>query len=211
MHVVFPDSRYHEANHRQLVFPLAPSDFKDTKSTLYRFNLDLAIGKYTALTFVSLRTLQFMFLREGATSPAFLNAALGPAGVQSNTAGTQACIQLYNIAYNMHLPLSDMRCHAPDWTARTMSPLRRAMGGDYVALCFHRLRADKVKVFTFGERKLVAHARAGTVYPVVYICTLPLPGMQILGRIMTVVSAPDNIFNVYWDVRRAATLVLDED
>ena len=211
MHVVFPDSRYHAENHKQLVFPLLPNSFKDTKSVPYRYHLDMVIGKHTEITFISLKTMQFLFLREGATGPSFLNCNLGPAGVQANTASPEACLQLREISYGMHLPLGDMRCYRPDWTAGKMVPLRRAMGGDYLTLAFRRVTADKVKTFTFSERKMVVAAKAGSIYPVVYICTLPLPGMQVLGRIMTVEHPADNIFNVHWDIRRTATLILDED
>ena len=212
MHVVYYDSRYHTSNDRQLVFNLFPNDLLTTKSVPYVHGIDVVINEYTERTFVSLRTMQFLFLREETTNIAFLN--FHPAGVQTNTKSLDAAIQLpRGCAYNMHIPLSetDVQCCRPDWTSMKMIPLRGVLGGDYLVLGFRRVVRNKIVKFAFSEREMPVYAKQGTIYPALYICTLPLPGMLILGRILTVVNLELRLFNMHLDVRGTNTLVMDDE
>lgn len=202
--VIFKHSRYHTDNEDHFVFNIYPNSLKNVQGVPYLPHANVVINRTTAQTFVSEDTMQLLFMTEKTSDPGFLNAHLGPAGIQrrampdgNNTPDSNAKINITTgTAFHVHLS-TNRTLHFNIMPGRIrIDSERPVMGGDYIVMFFVRRSRTKLVKFIFSNRDLTIPSHEGTIYPVIALCHAPLRNMIVLGRILTVLSMPDCLYNI---------------
>lgn len=212
-------TRYHHSNSDQFVFAVPPTTLKPIKALIFIAHCDIVVNKYTLFTFISEDTLKLLFLVEATKEAQFLNAHLGPAGVQrahfivhsrpkkkpspsrrplrsteqrdEDDLGRE---MVKNARINIgagtvfSLRLRSSTTLTFDWGTKRVVGRRPVQATDYIVMHFVEQQVDEIISMQFSQQEISVAAVRGTIYPAISLCTMPLPGMQVLGRVVEVVS-----------------------
>ncbi len=209
--IYFDHSRFAPINARQFVFAIhvLSEDFQQGMQYVSCLReLDVVIGRHTSHAMVSLATMQAIYAiqrispyvrdRNGVVLPnqtvpiTFLNAHLGPVGVQMPSDRKEALLIVQNACY-VRLPHDTTFVLADDGTI-VRARHRTIRSGDHLYLVFRLvpLTAPEphYQAFSTSRGPFAWTAEPGTVYPDIVCCDRLLTGAHRHIGIVDTVEAP---------------------
>ena len=208
--VYFSRSRFASWNNDHFVFAMDVfhADFKEG----YLFmnclkNLDIVISRRSKISMVSLPAMQAIYAMQ-KVSPlqfddggrqmeeqlpiTFLNAEVGPVGVQQKSSREEALIVLFNSCY-VHVPHEHVYLVRSDGKIAESAKRDHLVNGDRLYLIFRYIRQRTYNNFFTSQGPFAWNAEAGTVIPDIIACSDVLAGDHRLIGFVETVEAPKYI------------------
>lgn len=165
-------------------------------------DLDIVIGRKSNLTMVSLEAMQAIYAMQGVTplmfdehgkelneqSPiTFLNAQLGPKGIQQRSNREEALITIYNSCY-VRLPHEYVYRVGKGGRIAENQKRSHLCCGDRIYLVFRLVKETSYHVFNTSHGRFAWTARPDTVYPDIIACDQELEDgkHRLIGFVETV-------------------------